>query len=108
MFDEQRALYPDDRPLAVRKTIRICMEKGVLKEYLLKRREEVSTIMLSILNQEAATEAMIANERKDAEAEQAKRTALEMYDDGMSMEKIVKYVKYPVATIEKWLGLVPV
>lgn len=112
IFNEQRAMYPDDKPFAVRETIRICIERNVLKEYLLDRREEVATIMLTILDQEAATKAMIANERKkaakEAEVEQAKRTAKEMYDDGIGIDKIVKYVKYPVATIEKWLGLVTI
>lgn len=34
--------------------------------------------------------------------------AKSLYADGVSIEKIVKYVKYPVEVVEKWLGLVTV
>lgn len=66
IFDEQKALYPDDKPLAVRETIRICIERNILKEYLLNRREEVATIMLTFLNQEAAMNEMVENEKRKA------------------------------------------
>ena len=31
--------------------------------------------------------------------------AKEMYSDGMSIELISKYVKYPVETVKEWLGI---
>jgi len=34
--------------------------------------------------------------------------ARSLYADGVSIEKIVKYVKYPMEVIEKWLGLATV
>lgn len=62
------------------------MEKSVLREYLQRRREEVSTIMLTIMDQEAATRAMIANERKEAKIQ----TAVEMCQDfGKSVSEAV-------------------
>lgn len=78
IFDEQRTLYPDDGPLAVRETIRICIERNILKDYLLKRREEVSTIMLTFLDQDAATKAMIENEKKKAKIQATVETYQEV------------------------------
>lgn len=66
IFDEQKAMYPDDKPLAVRETIRICIERDILKEYLLSRREEVATIMLTFLDQQAAMNEMVENEKRKA------------------------------------------
>jgi len=34
VLDGQREEYPDDPKMAVQEAIRICMEEGVLKEYL--------------------------------------------------------------------------
>lgn len=39
---------------AVTKTIRICKDRNVLKEYLLEREKEVVTIMVSLLDEEHA------------------------------------------------------
>lgn len=44
--------------------------------------------------------------REEGEEKKARETARDMYDDNMSIEKIAKYVKYPVEVIEQWLGLV--
>lgn len=39
---------------------------------------------------------------------QAKETAVKLYDMGLSVDKIVQAVSYPVEVIEKWLGLLSV
>jgi len=107
VFNEQCALYPDDKPTAIRETIRICVEMNILKDYLLKRGEEVTTIMLSILDQEAATRAMIAEEKRNAESAQAKRTAERLFKRGSTPEDIADIVGFAVDTVRKWLGLMP-
>ena len=43
---------------------------------------------------------------KQGEEKAKMEMAKSLYADGVSIEKIVKYVKYPVEVIEKWLGLV--
>jgi len=109
VFNEQCALYLEDKPFAVRETIRICIERDVLKEYLLKRGEEVTTIMLSFLDQEAATRAMIEEERRDAakiaETEQAMRNAKNFYDMGLDINQIAEGLGYKEDIIRNWLQL---
>jgi len=105
IFNEQSALYPEDKTFAVRETIRICIEMDVLREYLMKRGEEVTTIMLSLLDQEAATQAMIEEERRNAETEQAMRNAKNFYDMGFNVDQIAKGLGYKEDIIRNWLQL---
>lgn len=42
------------------------------------------------------------------EERKARAAAKEMYEDHMGVDKIAKYLNYPVKTVEKWLGLVTV
>ncbi len=51
VFDEQRKLYGMTEQ-TVKETIRICKDRNVLKEYLIKREVEVVTIMMSLFNDE--------------------------------------------------------
>ncbi|MBQ9010211.1 MAG: hypothetical protein IJ088_12915 [Clostridia bacterium] len=46
MFDEQRKKHPEDRPLGIAETVRICKEKGYLLKYLDEHFVEVEKIML--------------------------------------------------------------
>ncbi|MCR4712003.1 MAG: PPE family protein [Clostridia bacterium] len=49
--------------------IDICIGNNILREYLLKRKDEVMEIMDMLFNQEVVTDFFIRNERKDAQAE---------------------------------------
>lgn len=51
VYDQQRKLYGRDIK-AVQETIRICKDRGALKEYLEAHEEEVLTIMMSIFDQQ--------------------------------------------------------
>ena len=55
VYDQQRKLYGRDIK-AVEETIRICKDRGILREYLESHEEEVLTIMMSIFNQEESVE----------------------------------------------------
>ena len=113
VLDGQREVYPDDPRKATQEAIRICMEDGVLKEYLHERSKEVVNIMLTLYSQEQATKMMLATERKEALAEgraegktqQAKETAKSLYALGIEIEKIAKGVGYTVDDVKKWIGL---
>lgn len=83
VYDQQRKLYGADIK-AVQETIRICKERGALKEYLEAHEEEVLTIMMNIFKQEEAVE-MYGNRR---EKEGKVKALAELIDDGtLTLEK---------------------
>ena len=55
VFNEQRRKYGNTLE-AVEETIRICTEKGFLRDYLIKHNEEVITMMAEIFNEELQRE----------------------------------------------------
>ena len=50
-------------------------------------------------------EELIREESKEAVLRNSAEIAKEMYDDGMPIEIIAKYVKYPIETVKEWLGI---
>ena len=114
-LNRQRKKYPDDAKKAVTETILICIEKGILKEYLEERGKEVTNIMLTLFTEEQARKMEIASERKEAHAEgreegrinQAQETARKLYEMNLSPEKIAEGVGYSIDTVKKWLGILP-
>ena len=65
VFDEQYRLYPGDRTKAVQETIRICLERDVLKEYL--EREEAAAVMFTFADQVEAMNEALSTERAEGE-----------------------------------------
>ncbi len=61
--------------------------------------------MITLFDQEQVWKdyinSLISSDRK----EQAMDIAQSMYEDGMPINNIAKYVKTDVSTVEKWLGL---
>ena len=72
---------------AAMETIRICKDRGVLKEYLESREKEVVNIMIMLFDQEYATEAYVRSQkeeaRKEGRAEGALSTLLALVKNGM-------------------------
>ncbi len=68
---------------------------------------EVTDIMIALYDQKEVLEDYVASERREADEDRAKSTAVSMYKDHMPVPMISKYVGYGVGTIEKWLGLAP-
>ncbi len=58
---------------AVTETIRICMDRNVLREYLAQREKEVVTIMMSLFDEEQILKSFIRSERHDTDRETAER-----------------------------------
>ncbi|MCD8011762.1 MAG: hypothetical protein LUG99_01030 [Lachnospiraceae bacterium] len=117
IYDEQVRLY-GRTPKAVSETIRICVEQGILKEYLESREQEVVTMMMDLYDQdrilkthiesekriaaeEAAEEAAEKAERK-AEREQ-ERLIMNMNKEGVSSELISRVTG---ATVEKIMDII--
>lgn len=71
--DEQRKLY-NYNPESIDESFRICIEEGVLREYLIRNYEEVRRDMMYILTQEYADEAAEwERERNERERERIER-----------------------------------
>ena len=65
---EQYALYRDPR-VALREIFRICIERNVLREYLLSKEKEVTSIMISLYDAEEIQERFIARIRREEREE---------------------------------------
>ena len=58
---------------AVTETIRICKDRNVLRDYLLKKEKEVVTIMMSLFDEEQIMKSFIRSERYEAVQESASK-----------------------------------
>ena len=113
VFDEQYRLYPGDRTKAVQETIRICLERDVLKEYL--EREEAAAVMFTFADQVEAMNEALSTERAEGEKKGEKKgdrqrmeeDAKGMYAEGIKPDVIARIQKVSVDVIEKILGLHP-
>lgn len=72
VFNEQTKRYGMTRK-AVTETIRICMDRNVLRRYLAQREKEVVTIMMSLFDEEEILKSYIRSERQDEARETAER-----------------------------------
>jgi hypothetical protein len=84
VFNEQTKMHGMTRK-AVTETIRICKDRNVLRDYLLKKEKEVVTIMMSLFDEEQIMKSFIRSERHD----EARETAERLIKKGkMSLEDI--------------------
>ena len=88
VFDEQRKKYGYTRK-AVKKTIRICKNKNVLKEYLQKREKEVVDIMMVLYDQDEVVEMYGRSQRREGEI---KGTVETLQSVGMAMKDVVAQI----------------
>ncbi|NBH32922.1 hypothetical protein D3Z58_05030 [Clostridiaceae bacterium] len=74
---------------AVTETICICKDRNVLKEYLLERKKEVVTIMMSLFDDEQIMKSFIRSERYEAAQDKVKEKAILMLQKGkISIDEI--------------------
>ena len=97
---------------AVLKTIRICKDRKILKEYLEGREKEVVDIMMTLFDQEYAVE-RYGDERElkgkaEGEMKKAKETTYRLADRKMPLEAISDIVEVSVEVVKKWLAERPV
>ena len=72
VFNEQTKMHGMTRK-AVTETIRICKDRNVLRDYLLKKEKEVVTIMMSLFDEEQIMKSFIRSERYEAVQESASK-----------------------------------
>ncbi len=92
VFNEQTKMHGMTRK-AVTETIRICKDRNVLRDYLLKKEKEVVTIMMSLFDEEQIMKSFIRSERYEAAQENARETAKKLIKKGkMTLDEIADCV----------------
>ncbi len=123
ILDEQIKLHGRTAK-AVEETIRICRDKGVLKEYLVHREKEVVTMEITLFDQEFAEKMMLAEAKREAEragmqqgVRQGVKNAVELCQEfGASFESTIARIsaKFGFSSAESaeqvktyWKGEIP-
>lgn len=91
VYNEQVKQYGRSRE-AVMETIRICKDRDVLREFLAGREKEVISIMMALFDNEEIMRIHVANEKKEASKETARKAAEKMLKAGkISVDEIAEY-----------------
>ena len=104
IWDEQIKKYGKVEK-AVHETIRICIEKSILVDYLTERRVEIMDIMTSLFDQDEVTRRVILEHERKAERKGKKEGKIEiarsMKKDGVQPALIAQYTELTIEQIEK-------
>ncbi len=87
VFDEQRKKFGYTRE-TVEETIRICKDRNVLKQYLESKEKEVTTIMMSLFDEEQILTMYVKDKQKEAAVAAAKR----MLKKGVAIDDVADYL----------------
>ncbi len=87
VFNEQTKMHGMTRK-AVTETIRICKDRNVLRDYLLKKEKEVVTIMMSLFDEEQIMRSFIKSEKYDLAREKA---TLMLRDGKITIDEVSLY-----------------
>ncbi len=98
VYNEQVRLYGRTTE-AVSETIRICMDRDILKEYLASRKKEVITMMMNLYDQDRILEIHIASEKKIAADEAAKKA------EDATIQRMLKKGKFSIQEIAECLAV---
>ena len=105
--DEQVKKYGYTKK-AAEETIRICMDKDILAEYLKEREVEVMDIMTTLFDQDEVTRRYQANRDKEIEKkaekkggdERDRKRISDMLSRGKTVQDIADFCGYPVKLIK--------
>ena len=108
IWDDQIKQYGKTEE-AVRETIRICLERGILVDYLTERKVEIMDIMTSLFDQDEVTRRVIVEHerkaerkgKKEGEKQEKLKIAKSMKAMNISAENIAKCTGLTLEQIEK-------
>lgn len=103
VYNEQVKQHGKTRE-AVLKTIRICKDRNVLKEYLSGREKEVINIMMGLFDQEKAIEQFGNEKKEEGKREEKKKTAINMKTEGLPEDMIARVLDVNLSIVQKWLS----
>jgi hypothetical protein len=85
------------------KTIRICIDTNVLKEYLSGREKEVINIMMGLFDQEKAVEQFGNEKKEEGKLEGKKEAAINMKAEGLPENMIAKILDVGLNIVQEWV-----
>jgi len=103
--DEQRDLYPEDHAKAAAETIRICLEKGILTEFIESRREELTDILETIFDQERVFAQYVKEQRNEERNERNNEIAANLLKEGLSEDVISRVTNLPIEKVRELRGI---
>ena len=90
--------------LAIQETIRLCKDENVLKAYLEEHEREVTNMMMSLFDEETIQKAYGKEKYDEGKDAQAKATALNLHEAGMTDGMIAKMVGYAEGVVSSWVA----
>lgn len=99
-MDEQVRLHGRSKT-AIEETIRICKERGILRDYLEKREARVMSIMDTLFNQDVVFERYVNEEKKEAAKEATRNIAVRMIELGLDNDQISQATGLHTEEVEK-------
>ncbi len=108
IYNEQVRLHKRTAK-AVSETIRICVERNILREYLESKKQEVVTMLMDLYDQNRIMEIHIASEKRIAaeeaekKAEKEKEAAIErmLRDGSLAVDKIAAFLGVSVERVRE-------
>ena len=82
VYDEQRRLY-SNKLECIKETIRICIEEGYLTEFLDKHKQEVTTMLSELFDEQAQREQYDKAIRKESEERGVLKTLVSLFKKGL-------------------------
>lgn len=102
LWDEQSHLFDKDHQMdALRKTIEICLERGILKKFLIKRRAEIMDIYTALFDQDEVTRRVIVEHERNAEKKEKIKIAKSLKAKGIPSTVIAQCTGLTLEQIEK-------
>lgn len=84
--------------------IRECIQRDILKTYLLRKESEVVGMLSTEYNYELNLETRYEEGIEKGAEEQARTTAIRMYQKGMDIANIADCVQFDIETVKGWLA----
>lgn len=101
VFDEQRKIHKDDVK-CIEETIRICLERGYLTDFLVQHKEEVFTMMSELFDEEYQREEYEVALRSEIETDRSIRFAMKLLARGReSVEEIAEDSGLPIERVRE-------
>ena len=85
---------------AVNASVDYCIENDILKDFLLKHKSEVLDVCITEFNEKVFIDGI----REEGRNEEARKMAVNMYNGGITIDKIAEFAQVSMDTVRQWLA----